>query len=61
MPAPVQCRSIYLLSRNESKFIALADRITDVAQKALSQDIIPSLLSQFPWIYSYLSIAGKRD
>ncbi len=58
MPSPVQCREIYLLSRNEPDYIRVADKMTNICTQTLLQQTIPNLLKFAPWIAPYLTVAG---
>ena len=59
-PEPIATRDVYVIARNEEPFISTADKITEVAAKALLESTIPKMIEVFPWSRGHFQIAGKR-
>ena len=60
MPEPIECRDLYLLSRMEPSFVAMADEITEIVKQTLIKKITPELLHIAPWIGPYLNYPGAK-
>lgn len=58
-PESIATRDIYVIARNEEPFIYTADKITEIAAKALLENTIPKMIEVFPWSRGHFQIAGK--
>ena len=59
-PESIATRDVYVIARNEEPFISTADKITDVAAKALLENTIPKMIEVFPWSRGHFQIAGRQ-
>lgn len=59
-PEPIATRDVYVIACNEEPFISMADKITEVAAKALLESTIPKMIEVFPWSRGHFQIAGKE-
>ena len=59
-PQPIATRDVYVISRNEEPFISTADKITQVAAKALLENTIPKMIEVFPWSRGSFLLAGRE-